>query len=57
MGNIFQLRKRYHEIINTSFNTQDRFTVTKAVKRSKRVLPRGRVYHRLVMLEVNSQQK
>lgn len=53
MTNIFTLRKRYHVQISRSFSKQDPFTVEKSIARSKRVLPRGRAYHRLMELEVN----
>lgn len=52
MTTLLQLRAAYHNQINASFNKQDRFTIDKAKQRSKRVLPRGQCYVRLLKLEL-----
>lgn len=52
MTSLTDLRIRYQKELKSSFSKQDRFTTDKVVARSKRVLPRGRVCHRLVTLEV-----
>ena len=52
MSGIHELHERYHKIIDGSFTKQDKFTIDKAIARSHKVLPRGRVYHRHITREV-----
>ena len=52
MTDIFDLRKSYRKQLDWSFSNQLAWSVELAVERSKKVLPRGRVYHRLITLEV-----
>ncbi len=54
MTNLSDLHKKYHEIIDGSFTKQDEFTIGKAIARSKKVLPRGRAYIRLIKQEVGA---
>lgn len=54
MSDILELRLRYRGLVESSFNKQDHFTVDKARSRSKKILPRGRVYHKMVMCMLNA---
>lgn len=60
MTDVYKLRSTYRDQINRTFNLQDVFTVAKAIRRSRKIQPRGKAYRRIITKasgSVKQQQK